>query len=306
MGHSPHEPRPAAALARGGRCDTGDVTAIRIEDDGGVRRLVFCRPEEFNTITTELRDELGRALDDADRDKDVKVVLLAAEGRAFCAGFGLDWSTLAQADESSERQRVWDSVADVQMIGTFGRTFAKLHEISKPTIAAVQGWCIAGGTDMVLNADLIVAGESARFGYPPARVWGVPEAPWVWVARLGLERAKRYLFTGDEITGPEAAELGLVLECVPDDELDDRATALAHRMALLPLNQLQMMKWMLNDVARHQYQPDTSRLLGFLFDGVARHTQEGLDFVARAQEIGWRDAVRERDRPFGDYGERQP
>ncbi|MCB1007158.1 MAG: hypothetical protein KDB35_23445, partial [Acidimicrobiales bacterium] len=166
------------------------------------------------------------------------------------------------------------------------------------------GWCIAGGTDMVLNVDLIVAAESARFGYPPARVWGVPEAPWVWVARLGLERAKRYLFTGDELTAREAADAGMFLECVPDDALDARAVALADRMALLPLNQLQMMKWMLNDVARHQYQPDTSRLLGFIFDGVARHTQEGLDFVERAQEVGWREVIRERDRPFGDYGER--
>jgi enoyl-CoA hydratase len=190
------------------------------------------------------------------------------------------------------------------MIGTFGKTFAKLASLSKPTLAAVQGWCIAGGTDMILNADLIVAAESARFGYPPARVWGIPEAPWVWVARLGLERAKRYLFTGDEITASEAAAMGMVLECVPDDELLDRASALAQRMALLPLEQLQMTKWALDDVARHQYQPDTSRLLGFIFDGVARHTQEGLDFVARAQEIGWREAVRERDRPFGDYGER--
>jgi enoyl-CoA hydratase len=195
-------------------------------------------------------------------------------------------------------------VADVQMIGRFGNVFAKLHSISKPTIAAVQGWCIAGGTDMVLNADLIVAGESARFGYPPARVWGIPEAPWIWVARLDLERAKRYLFTGDELTAAEAAEFGMILECVPDDELQAHTRSLAQRMALLPLNQLQMMKWALNDVARHQYRPDTSRLLGFIFDGVARHTQEGLDFVARAQEIGWREAVRERDRPFGDYGER--
>ena len=169
----------------------------------------------------------------------------------------------------------------------------------------MQGWCIAGGTDMILNADLIVAGESARFGYPPARVWGVPEAPWVWVARLGLERAKRYLFTGDELTGARGGRRR------DDPRVRARRRARTttrprwpQRMALLPLNQLQMMKWMLNDVARHQYQPDTSRLLGFIFDGVARHTQEGLDFVARAQEIGWRDAVRERDRPFGDYGER--
>jgi enoyl-CoA hydratase len=280
--------------------------AIRVEDDGAVRHLVLCRPDELNTITLGLRDELDAALDGADRDRAVKVVLLRAEGRAFCAGFGLDWSTLAQAGEGARAERAWDTVADVQMIGRFGNTFAKLHSISKPTLAAVQGWCIAGGTDMVLNADLIVAGESARFGYPPARVWGVPEAPWVWVARLGLERAKRYLFTGDELTAAEAAEAGMILECVPDGRLHDHASALAQRMANLPLNQLQMMKWMLNDVARHQYQPDTSRLLGFIFDGVARHTQEGLDFVARAQEIGWREAVRERDRPFGDYGERRP
>ncbi len=278
--------------------------AIRIEDDGAVRHLVLCRPDEFNTITEVLRAELDAALAAADVDRSVKVVLMRAEGRAFCAGYGLDWSTMSQATADDVGDRVWDTVADVQMIGAFGNTFAKLHSISKPTIAAVQGWCIAGGTDMILNADLIVAGESARFGYPPARVWGVPEAPWVWVARLGLERAKRYLFTGDELTADEALAAGMILECVPDDRLDARTRELAQRMALLPLNQLQMMKWMLNDVARHQYHPETSRLLGFIFDGVARHTQEGLDFVARAGEIGWRDAVRERDRPFGDYGER--
>jgi enoyl-CoA hydratase len=279
--------------------------AIRIDDDGGIRRLTLCRPDEYNTITAELRDELDEALEAADADNRVKVVLVRAEGKAFCAGFGLDWSTLAQATGDGRSGRVWDTVADVRMIGRFGNTFAKLHSISKPTLAAVQGWCVAGGTDMILNADIIVAGESARFGYPPARVWGVPEAPWVWVARLGLERAKRYLFTGDELTAREAADAGMILECVPDAELDVRADALAKRMAHLPLNQLQMMKWMLNDVARHQYQPDTSRLLGFIFDGVARHTQEGLDFIGRTQEIGWRDAVRERDRPFGDYGERR-
>jgi enoyl-CoA hydratase len=278
--------------------------AIRVEDDGAVRRLVLCRPDEFNTITPQLRDELDAALDGAERDPGVKVVLITAEGRAFCAGFGLDWSTRGQAEADGSGHRVWDTVADVQMISRFGNTFAKLHSISKPTVAAVQGWCIAGGTDMVLNADIIIAGEAARFGYPPARVWGVPEAPWVWVARLGLERAKRYLFTGDELTATDAANAGMILECVPDGELGGRATALAQRMALLPLNQLQMMKWMLNDVARHQYQPDTSRLLGFIFDGVARHTQEGQDFVARAEAVGWREAIRERDRPFQDYGER--
>lgn len=280
--------------------------SVRIEDDGAVRSIVFCRPDEYNTITPEFRDEFSAALDEADRDPAVKVVLIRAEGPAFCAGFGLDWSTIAQAGEGADTGRVWDSMADLGMIGEYAEVWAKLFELSKPTIAAVHGWCIAGGTDMVLNADIIISSESARFGYPPSRVWGTPEAPWVWVARLGLERAKRYLLTGDELTGAEAAAAGMVLECVPDEDLADRARELAARMARLPLNQLQMLKLLCNDVAKEMYRPDRSRLLGSLFDGVARHTQEGLDFVNRAQEVGWRQVVRERDEPFGDYGSRPP
>lgn len=278
--------------------------AIRVEDHDGVRHLVLCRPDEYNTITLELRNDLDRMLDEAEYASGIKVILLRAEGPAFCAGFGLDWSTVAQATAESKK-RAWDTVADMRMINLFASTFAKLHSISKPTIAAVQGWCIAGGTDMILNADIIIAGESATFGYPPARVWGTPEAPWVWVARLGLERAKRYLLTGDEISAPEAAEFGMILESVPDDELELRATALADRMALMPLNQLQMMKLLCNDVAREMYGPEQSRRLGTIFDGVARHTQEGLDWVERAMEVGFREAVRERDNPFGDYGSRK-
>jgi enoyl-CoA hydratase len=277
---------------------------LRSESEDHVRVITLTRAEEYNTINPALRDALADALDAAEHDRRVRSVLLRAEGPAFCAGYQLDWATAAQSDADASSARVWDSVADVQMIGRYAATWAKLHTISKPTIAAVHGWCIAGGTNMVLNADLIVCSESARFGYPPMRVWGIPEAPWVWIARLGLERAKRYLFTGDEITGEEAARLGLVLECVADDQLDEHGRNLAHRIARLPLEQLQMIKWALNDTAREMYAPDTSRMLGCLFDGVARHTQEGLDFVARSVDVGFRQAVRERDDPFGDYGSR--
>jgi enoyl-CoA hydratase len=277
---------------------------LRSETVDRVRVLTLSRPDEYNTINPALRDALGEALDDAERDRAIRAVLLQAEGPAFCAGYQLDWATSGQAQSEAAAERVWDSVADVQMIGRYASTWSKLHTISKPTIAAVQGWCIAGGTNMVLHADLIVCSESARFGYPPMRVWGIPEAPWVWIARLGLERAKRYLFTGDEIDGTEAARLGLVLECVPDAQLAEHAHALAQRIAMLPLEQLQMIKWSLNETAREMYAPDTSRLLGTLFDGVARHTQEGLDFVQRSVEVGFRQAVRERDDPFGDYGSR--
>jgi enoyl-CoA hydratase len=276
-----------------------------------VRHLVLARPGEYNTITPRLRDELGAAIDAAEADGDVRAILLRAEGPAFCAGYGLDWSTAAQARERAPedapaggaRRRVWDSVADLRMMSSFVDVYMKLWYARKPTIAAVQGWCIGGGTDMVLCADLIVAGESARFGYPPARVWGTPTTA-MWVYRLGLERAKRYLLTGDEIPASEAARIGMILECVADAGLEAHATALAERIARLPLNQLVMLKLLCNQTAEHMGMAQT-RLLGTLFDGIARHTQEGLDFVSRAGEVGFRQAVRERDDPFGDYGSRR-
>jgi enoyl-CoA hydratase len=314
------------------------VSTLRTETRHGVRHLVLCRAAEYNTITPALRDELAAAIEQADDDREVRVLLLRAEGPAFCAGYGLDWSTAAEASQtvysdvssdtepgvggggprmderqpqaplprppaSAEPRRVWDSIADHAMMSRFVATYLKLWYARKPTIAAVQGWCIGGGTDMVLCADLIVAADDAVFGYPPARVWGTPTTA-MWVYRMGLEQAKRYLLTGDEIPARKAAEIGLVLETVPADRLEAHATALAERMARLPLNQLVMMKLLCNQTVENMGFA-SSRLLGTLFDGIARHTQEGLDFVRRAQEAGFRQAVRERDDPFEDYGSRK-
>ena len=286
------------------------METIRTETVDRVRQIVLCRPEAYNTITPRFRDELSAAIDAADADPEVRVIWLRAEGPAFCAGYGLDWSTAAQAREAhpaaqapaGEGGRVWDSVSDLRMIGSFVDVYMKLWYARKPTLAAVQGWCIGGGTDMVLCADLIVAAEGATFGYPPARVWGTPTTA-MWVYRMGLERAKRYLLTGDAIPARKAAEIGMILEAVPDAELGPHAQALARRMARLPTTQLVMLKLLCNQTAENMGLA-SSRTLGTLFDGIARHTQEGLDFVARAQAVGFRQAVRERDDPFGDYGSR--
>ncbi len=283
------------------------MKTLRTETAEGVCSIVLTRAREYNTITPELRDELAAAIDQADADPAARVILLRAEGQAFCAGYGLDWATAAQAAEpaasSAGARRVWDSVADWRMMKGFVDVYMKLWYAQKPTIAAVQGWCVGGGTDMVLCADLIVAAEGARFGYPPARVWGTPTTA-MWVYRMGLERAKRYLFTGDEIPARTAAALGLILEVVPDDVLHEHALTLARRMARVPTTQLVMLKLLCNQTAEHLGMAQT-RLLGTLFDGIARHTQEGLDFVRRSEEVGFRQAVRERDDPFGDYGSRR-
>ena len=274
---------------------------LRTETDSGVRSIVFTRAEQYNTITPQLRDDLGAAIDEADEDDDVHVILLRAEGPAFCAGYGLDWAVEAQIGRG-QSGRVWDSVEDSRFMKRFVDTYMKLWYARKPTIAAVQGWCIGGGTDMVLCADIIIAGEGASFGYPPSRVWGTPTTA-MWVYRLGFEKAKRYLLTGDEIKAPEAARIGLILETVPDDDLTEHAMSLAKRMARVPVSQLVMLKLLCNQPAENMGLT-SSRTLGTLFDGVARHTQEGLDFVKLAEEVGFREAVRERDDPFEDYGSR--
>ena len=275
---------------------------LRAETTAGVRHVVLTRAAEYNTITPALRDELAAAIDSADDDPAVRVILLRAEGPAFCAGYGLDWATRPPAAGAPAPERAWDSVGDHRMMSRFVATYMKLWYARKPTLAAVQGWCIGGGTDLVLCADLVIAGEGARFGYPPARVWGTPTTA-MWVYRMGLEKAKRYLLTGDEIGAAEAARIGMILETVPDAELLARATALAERIAQVPESQLVMLKLLCNQTAEHMGMGST-RLLGTLFDGIARHTQEGLDFVAHVQDVGFRQAVRERDDPFGDYGSR--
>lgn len=277
-------------------------TTLRTTTRDGVRIITLSRAAEYNTITPALRDELAEAIDLADRDREARVILLNAEGPAFCAGYGLDWATRRRPLEGADDSRVWDSVADMQMIGRYVETYMKLWYAKKPTIAAVQGWCIGGGTDMVLCADIIIAGEGAKFGYPPSRVWGTPTTA-MWVYRMGLEKAKRYMLTGDEIPAPKAAEIGLILETAPDAQLQDHAFAFAKRMAQTPVNQLIMLKLLCNQTAENMGLA-SSRQLGVLFDGIARHTQEGLDFVERANDVGFRQAVRERDNPFGDYGSR--
>jgi enoyl-CoA hydratase len=277
-------------------------TTLRTETAEGVRSIVFTRAAEYNTITLAYRDELSAAIDEADADPQVRVILLRAEGKAFCAGYGLDWSTAATAAGDDVAGQKWDSVMDMAMIGSFVDVYQKLWYARKPTIAAVQGWCVGGGTDMVLCADLIIAADDASFGYPPSRVWGTPTTA-MWTYRLGFQQAKRYLLTGDEIPAAEAERIGLALEVVPAAELQVHATALATRMAQVPTNQLIMLKALCNEPAENMGLA-SSRRLGTLFDGIARHTQEGDDFVARAMEVGFRDAVRERDDPFGDYGSR--
>jgi len=264
----------------------------------GVATLTLDRPDRLNTIDPELIADLEAALDAAEADDAVRVVRLRGAGRSFCAGYDIGWG--AEVMEEAEGGEPWDPMADYRMMSRFVRAYMRLWRSPEPVIAQVHGFCVGGGTDFALCSDLIVCAEDCRIGYPPARVWGSPTTA-MWVYRLGLERAKRLLLTGDALDGRRAVEWGLASECHPAGELDERAFALARRVALLPANQLQMMKLLVNQAYEQMGLPVT-QLIGTLLDGAARHTPEGFAFSRAAME-DVRRAVADRDAPFGDYGQ---
>lgn len=269
--------------------------------DGRLARVTLNRPARLNAINRAMPGEIQAAVAQANSDDSVHVIVLRGAGRAFCAGYDLDWGTKLENDAQKRAGGIWDPVRDLRMMGSNVRAYMSLWDSPKPVVAGIHGYCVGGGTDLVLCADQIVATDDVRFGYPPSRVWGTPTTA-LWVYRVGLERAKRLLLTGDSIDGKSAAAIGLVGRSVPAEKLDDEVDALAKRMALLPINQLVMLKLLVNQTYENMGLR-TTQLVGTLFDGAARHTPEGIAWRDLAMEKGYRDAVRHRDAPFGDYGE---
>ncbi len=194
----------------------------------------------------------------------------------------------------------WDAMVDFGMMSRNVRGFMSLFHCTTPVVCKVHGFCVGGGTDLALCSDLLIVAADAKVGYPPARVWGSPTTA-LWAYRLGAQRAKRLLFTGDSLSGAEALEWGLAIEAPSAEALDERTEALVARIARMPLGQLQMMKLLVNQSILSQGLAAT-QLIGTVFDGIARHTREGYAFQQRAAAAGFRTAVRERDEPFGDPG----
>ncbi len=266
---------------------------IEVAHHGAVAHLTLHRPERYNAIVDPMPRELREAVERADADPQVRVIVLSGAGPGFCAGYDLEVYAAAPGPNPGVQRPPFDATVDLRMMGRNTEDFMSLWRCHTPTIAKVHGAAVAGGSDIALCCDLVIAAEDARFGYPPARVWGVPTT-MMWIQRLGPERAKQLLFTGAVIDGAEAERIGLILEAVPAAELDGHVDRLAARIATVPANQLAMMKLVVNQAATNQGLAST-QLLATLFDGVARHTPEGYAFKARAEEVGWQQAVAERD-----------
>jgi enoyl-CoA hydratase len=319
------------------------VSSIAYEVAERVARITLNRPERGNGINRELIVDLEQAVERADLDPRVHVILLSGHGKGFCGGYDLvetaenrlapflvgesgdspgsvEVSGAGAADRTGaptgaaagspldpavmmanhDPGSSWDPMVDYAMMSRNVRGFMSLFHCGKPVVCKVHGFCVAGGTDLALCSDLLVIAADAKIGYPPARVWGSPTTS-MWALRLGAQRAKRLLFTGDCLSGTEALDWGLAVEAPPAGELDHRTEVLVQRIARMPLNQLQMMKLLVNQ-SLHAQGLQSIQTLGTVFDGVARHTPEGFQFQALAAREGFRAAVRARDDPFGDAG----
>jgi len=274
------------------------MTKILYEKTGRIGRITFNRPDVLNAIDGDIPALLSTAVAKANADPDVHVIILSGNGPAFCSGYDLTY--YAEGDGGGAAQEMpWDPMKDFALMSGYTEHFMSLWRSHKPVVCKVHGHAVAGGSDIAMCCDLIVMAEDAKIGYMPSRVWGCPTTA-MWVYRIGAEKAKRMLFTGDKIDGVEAERLGLVLKAVPAGALDAEVEALAERMATVPSNQLMMQKMVINQAVEAMGLANTQRL-ATLLDGITRHSPEGINFKNRSEAVGWKQAVRERDQGTYDW-----
>ena len=268
-------------------------STLRYALDGRIARITLNRPERLNAINDKMPGEIRRAIEAANADDRVHVIVLAGAGRAFCAGYDLKKFAEGDPENRWTQPMPWDPMRDYRGMKANTEDFFSIWRSYKPVICKVHGYAVAGGSDIALCADLVVMADDARIGYMPARVWGCPTTA-MWVYRLGAEKAKRMLLTGDTIDGKTAKAWGLVCDSVPAAKLDAAVNALAKRMAGVPKNQLMMQKLMINQAYENMGLAST-QMIATLFDGITRHSPEGLWFKGYAEQKGFHEAVKWRD-----------
>jgi enoyl-CoA hydratase len=282
--------------------------AVGYEERDTIAILTLCRPQKLNTLTESVIQGIADGIDAATASRDVRAVVLRGEGRVFTAGYDLvagaegGWSSPYDAPGPEPREGAWDPVRDLQFMGRNVERFMKIWHCPKPVIGQIHGFAVGGATDLVLCCDQLFMAEDAFIGYAPSRVFGTPTT-MLWVYRLGLEHAKQFLLTGEAIDAATALRIGLVSRVVPADELSARVEEYAMKFQHIPANQLALNKLLVNQ-AFENMGLRTTQLLGTFFDGVTRHTEEAYRWAESFEKKGFRQVIRERDRPWGDYGER--
>ncbi len=283
--------------------------SVRYEERDSIAIITLNRPEKLNTLTEAMIRGVADGIDTATASRDVRAVVLRGEGRVFTAGYDLvagdeaGWGSPYDAPRVEPRAGAWDPVRDYQFMHQNVERFMKIWHCPKPVIGQIHGFAVGGATDMVLCCDQLFMAEDAFIGYAPSRIFGTPTT-MLWIYRLGLEHAKQFLLTGEAIDAETALRIGLVSRVYPAAELSRQVEACANRFQHIPANQLALNKLLINQ-AFENMGLRTTQLLGTLFDGVTRHTEEAYRWSESFREKGFREVIRERDRPWGDYGERK-
>jgi len=274
--------------------------------DDGIAVIAINRPDKKNTLTNAVVQGIADGIDAASRDKQVAAVVLRGVGDTFTAGYDLTdrgrWDMPYGAPDIDNRAGAWDPVKDLAFMGNNVKRFMRIWDCPKPVLGEVRGWAIGGATDLVLCCDLLYMASDAHIGYAPSRIYGTPTT-MLWVYRLGLEHAKQFLLTGRAIDAATAYRIGLVSQVLPPDELSPFVEAEARRFRHIPANQLALNKLLINQ-AFENMGLRTTQLIGTLFDGITRHTEEAYRWVESFGEKGFRQVISERDAPWQDYGER--
>ncbi len=270
------------------------------DTDGAIATITLNRPERLNTIVPPMPDEFEAAVRQATVDSRVKVIVLRGAGRAFCAGYDFGGG-FHHWDEMLTTDGRWDPGKDFIGASAYGPTqkFLSLWRSPKPVIAQVHGWCVGGGSDMALCADLIIASEDAQIGTPYSRVWGC-YLSGMWIYRLGLTKAKEHALTGKPLSGRQAADIELINAAVPFEGLEAEVASQAEQLANIPSSQLAAMKLIVNQTYESMGLHST-QTLGPILDGLMRNTPDAHAFIERATRDGVRAATNDRDALFGDY-----
>jgi Enoyl-CoA hydratase/carnithine racemase len=257
---------------------------VRYEKKDRIARIILNRPECYNAISSDMPGKLRECVDRADQDENVRVIILEGAGEGFSTGYDMEEFAETPRPTKGSQEMPWDPTLDYKMMKQNTEDFMSLWNSPKPTICKIHGYAVGGGSDIALCCDIIIMGKNAKIGYPPARVWGCPTTG-MWVYKLGAERAKRMLLTGDLIDGKEAEKIGLVYKAVEEESLEEEVENLANKMATIPKNQLMMQKLMINQ-AYENMGLETTQKIATLFDGIARHTPEGVKFKESVKKSG--------------------
>jgi enoyl-CoA hydratase len=266
---------------------------VLYQKDSRIARITLNRPEKLNAINEQMPRAIAEKVSLANEDDEVHVIVLSGAGKGFCSGYDLQQFAETPRPTLGSQDMPWDPMVDYKFMKSCTDNFMSLWRSYKPVICKIHGYAVAGGSDIALCSDIIIMADDAQIGYPPARVWGCPTT-MMWVYRLGVEKAKRMLLTGDLVSGKEAEKMGLVYKSVPAKDLDSETEKLAQRMAAIPKNQLMMQKMAINS-AYNNMGMETTQMMATMFDGIARHTPEGVAFKKRCEEVGFKQTVMERD-----------